>query len=648
MLQSRRLAAIMFTDIVGYTTLMGEDEQKAFDLLHKNRRLQRPIIEKFNGTWIKEIGDGVLASFHTITDAVFCAIEIQKACTDINDLSLRIGIHQGEVVFEDNDVFGDGVNIASRLQALAPIGGIWISEPVYNNICNKKEISTKFIRAEVLKNVKEPVRIYEVITINAEVQKEIFITEKDRGKIRPEKSIAVLPFVNISSDPEQEFFSDGMAEEIINSLAHLQNLKVAGRTSSFQFKGKNIDLREVGEKLGVSTVLEGSVRKQGNRLRVTAQMINVENGFHLWSERYDRNMDDIFAIQDEIAFAITEQLKITLFEKDRELITKASTQNTDAYELYLKGKFYISRRGSFIFTGLDFFRQAIATDPTYALAYFGLAFSNILLAFYSYRAGKDVMNEVKQAAEKATELDKTLGEAYFTLGTCNIYFEWNWAAAKANHLKAMELNPKYTQAFALYGMNYLAWIEGKFDEAEKYGRLAIKLEPLSAIDHADLAWSLYTAGKFEEGLAYAKIGIELDSSSFLAHRVAGLCNIALERYEEAIESFRYLMKIFNRHQHAVTSLIWAYCKSGNFDEARELMNELEKRSATEYIAGTYTGISAAYLGDLNKAFIYLEKAYQDRDPILTQLKYSPAVPAVLRNDSRFENLLHRIGFPHSD
>ncbi len=222
---SRQLAAIMFTDIVGYTALMGEDEQKAFALLHKNRQIQQPLIKQFNGVWIKEIGDGVLASFSTVTDAVFCATEIQKKCAAIDDLKLRIGIHLGEVIFEDNDVFGDGVNIASRLQALAPIGGIWISESVYNNVANKKEIQTKFIRAEILKNVKESVRIYEVITHNNEQDQPVFsIDTKSKNKL--EKSIAVLPFVDMSSDPEQEFFSDGLTEEIITDLSRLEKLLV--------------------------------------------------------------------------------------------------------------------------------------------------------------------------------------------------------------------------------------------------------------------------------------------------------------------------------------------------------------------------------------------------------------------------------------
>ncbi len=338
---------------------------------------------------------------------MLCACAIQRTCNSIPNLQLRIGIHLGEVVFENNDVFGDGVNITSRLQAIAPVGGIWVSEAVHKNISNKKGFRSKFVCEENLKNVKEPVRVYEV-TMHTTEERPTVTTSAKELEVSHAKSIAVLPFVNMSNDPEQEYFSDGMAEEILNSLSHLKELNVAGRTSSFQFKGKNIYLREVGEKLGVNTVLEGSVRKQGNRLRITAQLINVEDGYHLWSEKYDRNMDDIFAIQDEIALAITEQLKVTLLEKDRELITKTSTQNAEAYELYLKGRFHINRRGSSILKGLQYFKQAIAVDLNYALAYAGYADANLIAAFYSFFPGKEVMKEIKSATEMAIKLDNRL------------------------------------------------------------------------------------------------------------------------------------------------------------------------------------------------------------------------------------------------
>ncbi|WP_162054653.1 adenylate/guanylate cyclase domain-containing protein [Pontibacter pamirensis] len=646
MSRTRQLAAIMFTDIVGYTALMGDDEQKALDLLDKNRTLQQSLIQKFGGRWIKELGDGVLASFPNAADAVHCAISIQQGCTAIPGLTLRIGIHSGDVMFEYNDVFGDSVNIAARLQTLAPIGGTWISEQVYKSIANYKDIDARLVGKETLKHVKEPIRVYEVQAKNkvAEPAKST-LPSKEQAKAAPPKSIAVLAFVNMSNDPEQEYFSDGMAEEIINSLQHLQDLKVAGRTSSFQFKGKNIDLREVGEKLGVNSVLEGSVRKYGDRLRITAQLIDVADGFHLWSEKYDRNMDDVFAIQDEIALAITEQLKVTLLGSDREKIIKTSTQNTRAYELYLKGRFYTNRRGSSILPGLEYFKQAIALDPKYALAYAGYADANILMAFYSFSPGKEALKEVKSAAEMAIKLDETLGEPYCALAMYYLHYKRNWNEVRKNHIKAINLNPNYAQSHSWYGMNLLNWIEGNFEEAEKEGQLAIRLEPLSAIDHADYAWTLYTGQKYNEALNVAQKGIDLDNSSFLSHRIAGLCYLALERYEEAVNTFSFLMTTSNRHQHAVNSLIWAYCANGHIRDARALMQELEQRSTTEYIAGTYAGVSAAHLGDIETALTYLEHASQDRDPIVIQLKYSPFVPALLRDNAEFQNLLERIGFP---
>ncbi len=266
-------------------------------------------------------------------------------------------------------------------------------------------------------------------------------------------------------------------------------------------------------------------------------------------------------------------------------------------------------------------------------------------AAYGFFSGKEVKKETKQAAETAINLDGSLGEAYFSLGYYYVCFERNWEKSGKNFCKAIELNPKYVQARSLYAMIYLGWVEGNFDEAEQQGRIAIKLEPLSAIDHADLAWTLLMARKFEDALAIAKTGIELDNNSFLSHRIAGLCYMVLQRYDEAIAAFQYLVNNSNRHQHAVNGLIWAYCNNQNFEEATKLKNELDARSVTEHIGQTYFGISAAYLGDLNTAFRSLENAYDNLDAHILTIKRAPYVPALLRNDSRFQNLLDRIGFP---
>jgi class 3 adenylate cyclase len=319
MAQSRRLAAIMFTDIVGYTALMGKDEQKAFELLRSNRDIQKSLIKHYNGTWIKELGDGVLASFHTVTDAVFCAAAIHQACTTVEGLKLRIGIHLGEVIFENNDVFGDGVNIASRLQAMASIGSTWVSEAVYKNLVNKKEITSQFIKEEHLKNVTEPVKVYEItvkeiprfLPENIKTYKQqsrtgsplkkttliisafillivlgvsyfIFIKKPppqvEAGSATPGKSIAVLPFVNMSNDPTQEYFSDGITEDIIIQVSKISDLKVIP-AAVMQYKSTKNGEGDC-EELKVATILEGYSRT-GNRVRVVAQLINAKTNEHL-------------------------------------------------------------------------------------------------------------------------------------------------------------------------------------------------------------------------------------------------------------------------------------------------------------------------------------------------------------------------------
>jgi len=644
----RQLAAIMFTDITGYTALMGDDEQKAFDLLFKNRQLQQPLVQKFNGTWIKEIVGGVLASFSTVTDAISCAVTIQKASEPLPDLKLRIGIHIGEILFEDGDVYGDGVNIASRIQALAPTGGIWISEAVNNIIANKKNIETKFVTEALLKNVKEPVRIFEVTANNIIPEPKrspAFLNKKN--DISPHKSIAVLPFINMSNDPEQEYFSEGMAEEIINSLVHVKDLKVAGHMSSFQFKNAKADLREVGDKLGVSNVLEGSIRKSGNTVRVTVQLVNVNDGFQLWSEKYDRPMNDIFAIQDEIALAITEKLKITLLKKERDSITKSYTQNTEAYELYLKGRFYIIRRGASVLTGIQHFQKAIDIDPDFALAYAGYADANLLLATYGLASPKHLMLQAKEYAEKAIALDPALCEPYCSLAYYYTCCEWNWPAAEKNFLQSIELNPRYNEVHLRYGYNYLSWVEGNFDEAEKHGEMAIKVEPLHSISYGTYSLILHAASKFDKALEICKMGIELDANSFLCRLNEANIYLALQQYTEAIASYEIALKISNRHHFVVTGLIASYSAIGEMEKAGALMTELKERATKEYITNTFLGTSAAHLNNMEEAFDYFEKAYINREPVLLSIKYEHWIPDTIKADVRFQHLLDRIGFPHN-
>ena len=332
----------MFADIVGYTALMQASEQQALANLQKfKEQLERDVAEN-QGKIIQFYGDGCLDIFYSSVDAVVCAQSLQKEFQLEPKVPVRIGLHTGDVVFRDDNVFGDAVNIASRVESLGVPGAVLLSSNVRNQIKNHPEYKLASMGSFEFKNIDESMTIYALANVGLLVPNKEEITGKLK-EVKTEKTIAVLPFSNMSSDPEQEYFCDGMAEEILNSLSHIKDLKVAGRTSAFQFKAKNLDLREVGDKLGVKTILEGSVRKQGDRLRITAQLINVKDGFHIWSERYDRNIDDIFAIQDEIALEITKKLETSLTGNIHKTV---STTDLTAYDHYLLGRFNLNNRTS--------------------------------------------------------------------------------------------------------------------------------------------------------------------------------------------------------------------------------------------------------------------------------------------------------------
>ncbi len=640
----RKLTVIMFSDIVGYTAMMQQNESMAIIKLNRFKASLNQRVKEFGGEIIQYYGDGGLMIFTNSADAVSCAKVLQLDFQDEPSVPVRIGIHSGDIIHNEGNIFGDSVNIASRIESMGIQGAVLLSDSIQKQIKNKPQFELTSLGNFEFKNVDEPMEIFALVINNFPIPKreEMIGKFKDKPVV---KSIAVLPFVNMSNDPEQEYFGDGIAEEIINSLVHLNDLHVAGRTSSFQFKGINIDLKEVGIKLNVGTVLEGSIRKQGNRLRITAQLINIENGYHLWSERYDREINDVFAIQDEIALVITEKLKVTLLKNDRDLITKSYTLNTEAYELYLKGQFYLTRRGASLMTSIECFQRAIELDPDFALPHAGYADANLLIATYGLVPPDQVMPIAKLSAERALELDPLLSQPYCSLGYYYACYEWNWVESKKNFLRSIELNPKYAEGHFRYGWNYLTCVAGDFKEAEIHGELAIKLEPLSSICFATYSLILHNAGKYNEAFSMVNIGIELDAHSFLGHLNAGIIQMSLKHYEEAIASFNIAMKLSNRHHFIVNALIWTYCISGNTDKGRILMNELKERAASEYIAKAFTGLSAAYLGDLDEALNYLEQAFIDRDPILLMLKYERWIPEVLYADKRFQDLLARIGFP---
>ena len=453
-----------------------------------------------------------------------------------------------------------------------------------------------------------------------------------------QKSIAVLPLANMSADPENEYFSDGMTEEIINALAKVPGLQVASRTSCFAFKGKEVDIRQVGEKLGVASLLEGSVRKIGNRIRITAQLVNVENGYQLWSETYDRQLEDVFAIQDEISRAIVDALKLRLGADGNQLVVP--TKNLEAYNLYLKGRFFFYR-----FTepglrkSLDLFQHVLIQEPGYARCYAGIADCWCELAD-DWVAPDDAYPRAKAAATTALRLDPELVEAMTSIGKVLCWYEWDFAGAERQLRRAVELNPNYTEAHWTFGSVLPA--VGSLGEAIGEMRKAITLDPLHPHHSRWLGRFLLYAGDYVAAIAQSHKTLELHADYFHAYLDIGSACLAQDKADEALEWFRKGQGLETSVRSYDPYLVRALAVLGRRDEADAIMTRLDEESRTQYVRAEIMAMGYAALGDSDRAFACLERAFQARSAGLIYLHLDPGY-APLRGDPRFGDLVQRIG-----
>jgi TolB-like protein/Flp pilus assembly protein TadD len=432
-----------------------------------------------------------------------------------------------------------------------------------------------------------------------------------------DKSIAVLPFANMSADADNEYFSDGMTEEIINALVQVPELRVAARTSVFAFKGKADDLRTIAAKLNVRTVLEGSVRKAGNKVRITAQLINAADGYHLWSERYDRSLDDIFAVQDEIARTIAEKMKAKLGDGERKPLVVAPTDDVEAYQLYLQGRFFWNQRGAGLLKGLKFFEAALARDPEYALALTGVADTYTLLAFYGIARPTDVMPKARAAAERALAIAPTLAEAHNALAFILLNYHWDVAGARTEFCRAIELKP--TSVTARYWFASVAIAQGRFHEAVTIDEEAVRIEPLSLFANTHLGWMLLCAGRAEDAARRLAYVLEIEPRFLLAHWLLGLAYIALGRNTEGLTELKTSVELANKLPWMVASLGAALALVGRKDEARGVLTELTRRAGTEYVKPFHFAVLHACLGEEEAALTWLEQAVVERDFSLAYL-----------------------------
>ena len=637
-----RVSVVWFSDLVGWSSLTAENEDHAISLVRRFQAAVRAVVSGELGRVVKFIGDAALVESPSAEAAVRAAGEL-RGLMQAGE-TIRTGIHLGDVaVAPDGDLYGDGVNTAQRIQTVAEPGQIVVSGDVWRQLRNRSSYRFEPLGERTLKGV-DALELYLVLETPSGTGTTAVPVDPPKSAApdpRPavERSIAVLPFLNLSSDPENEYFSDGISEEILNALVKVSDLKVASRTSSFAFKGHQGDVREIAEKLGVATVLEGSVRKAGNRVRITGQLIGAADGYHLWSETYDRQLEDIFAIQDDIAGAIVTSLKATLAVDEGEKLVTATTENLEAYTLYLKARFqYNKYTEESLRRSLNLYSEALKESPDYARAWAGIADSWMRLAD-DWVAPEEACSAGKEAASKALEIDSELAEAHTSLGKMYTWYDWDFGRGELALRRAVASNPNYTDGHWTLGT--LLPAVGRLEEGLREMRTALRLDPLSPEYSAWTARFLLYQRRPADAIEECHRTLELDAMFPRAHMTIGLARFMEGEPEAGLESLRRSAELSSspsfRAFHA-----YGLAAVGHEAEARHVLDELRPEGQESYVRAEFLAAAYGMLGDRDDAFRLLDRAFEQRSAGLIYLHLDPLYD-VIRDDPRFTVLVEKIG-----
>jgi TolB-like protein/class 3 adenylate cyclase/Tfp pilus assembly protein PilF len=703
----RKLAAIMFTDMVGYSALSQRDDKLAQELLEEHRQLLREIFSRFNGTEIKTIGDAFLIEFNSALEAAQCGIEIQRALAKRNHdvsaerrIELRIGIHIGDVVHRGGDVYGDGVNIASRIERLAGPGGICVSMDVERQIRNALEARFEKLAATELKNISVAMDLFRIVlpwerqpasaakseirnpksetgarsrwvfaafiafaliaatllgykfwrTRNLVAPRQNASPARTEAATIPEKSIAVLPFENLSGDPANAYFADGIQEEILTRLSKIADLKVISRTSTQRYKSAPENLREIAQQLGVANILEGTVQKAADQVRVNVQLINAQNDSQLWAEKYDRKLTDIFTVESEVAANIANTLQARLTGTEQKAIAMHPTEKSEAHELYLRGRFYWNRSlGPAFFEksfdkSREYYEKALQIDPTYALAYAGLA------DYYGFAFGFGLLPPIEKwakaeedNAQRALELDPTLGEAYNPLAAVKLYYYRNWPEAEGDFRRGLELSPNFAEMHAHYAFCLVLF--GRNDEAFAEMQRALALDPLSPRFGFSSGRLRFFTRQYDTAIEQYRKTLELDPNFPPVHEGLGYAYEKKGMQKEAIEEWVKALTLTGEKEEA-SILQQTYAMSG-FEAAvrKSAEKKLEglnaKLARGEYVPAAEFVRICIRAGEKEQAFVWLAKAVQERNRLAWEIKINPLFDP-LRSDPRFEALVQKV------
>jgi adenylate cyclase len=613
----RRLTAILAADVVGYSRLMGANESGTLATLDTLRSdFINPKIAEHQGRIVKLTGDGMLVEFPSVVNAVACAAEMQRGIRKRNAgvpqdqrIEFRMGVNVGDVIVQGEDILGDGVNVAARLESIAPVGGITVSQAVRDHIGKRLDLIFEDMGERRLKNIERPIRVYS-ISLDQPSTRETGNAASPPPEERP--SIAVLPFINMSGDPEQEYFSDGITEDIITDLSKVSGLFVVARNTAFTYKGKTVEAPQVAKHLGVNFILEGSVRKAGARVRVTGQLIHGKDGGHVWADRYDRDLTDIFVIQDEITHAIVEQLRVKLLPQEKKSIGQTPTDNVEAYTYYLRGRDFFYRHSKRYYQlARRMFAKAVELDPLYARAYAGIADCDSFLFLY-YR--EDIgIDSILDTAAKALALDDKLAEAHASRGLA-LSLKYQYEQATAEFEQAIALGPNSFEAHYLYARASFA--QGKLERAAALFERAAEIKPDDYQSVCLLIQVYRSLGRNEDSKDAARKGVKLAERELTLHA---------EDPRPAHLGIAALLEL------------------GERDRAREWISRALAIDPDDPLTQYNLACGYTTLGDIDAAFDLLERSLPRAGPELAQWVKHDSDFDPLRNHPRYQKILELIG-----
>ncbi len=678
----RQLAAIMFTDIVGYTTLMGRDEEKGLALLRKNREIHLPLIEKHHGKWIKEMGDGMLAQFDSAYNAALCAIEIQQTAKKYFKGQLRVGLHIGDIVIENDDIFGDGVNIASRIESLADPSGIYLSESMYMVLHNHTDIKTQYLGEVSLKNVDESVRIYCVVgedlylppplkirQLKSSVENETLTGTKFFSRpifyvllsillislftiqywytVKPPRvieAIAVLPFTNLTGNKDDQYFVDMMHDAVITELSKIGELIVKSRTSTLQFRETILTIPEIAKMLNVDAIIEASVFKTGDSVMINVQLIQARpEEDHIWTRIFERDTRHILSLYGELAKTVARDVEVQLTPQEEIQLTHTEEVNPEVYKLYLQGQYHwkkLSKKE--IELSKEYFDMILEKDPDHALAHAGISIYYVAYAQMGHISFFEAAPKAKYHAERALEINDMLPEVHHAAAV-NAWIQWDWEQCLSEYKKTLELNPNFALIHAY--VSQILIIMQKPEEGLKEVEIAIELDPFSDLYKALYGWALLFAKKYDEAeLILTKALADSPNSPMLLSTLRSVYH-QKKMHPEALEMWKDSYKIKN-DSVAVEILSKGYVEGGYQMALQRLAELLLKRlnNGTEYVPEWNIGTIYTRAGKKEEAILWLEKAYESHSLNMPSIRVDPIFD-FMRDDPRFQELIKKMNFP---